>query len=299
LASALRLAFGHLPTDDQDARVANALGLVRAGELDAAGVMVARADDELLGAMICMPVAGASGLVWPPRVIPGAARGHIEDELVRFTTAWLRGRGAKLAQALLLPTESALAEPLERNGFVHTTSLWYMRHDLQLSADLLLAGDRLAYVSYAVGDAGLFARTLLRTYDQTLDCPEVNGVRAIGEILEGHRSQGCHDPDRWWLALDGERPVGVLLVTETPDLQGWDLSYLGVVPEARRQGIGLQLTCKALVEARAAEAAQLTLSVDARNRPAWDLYRRLGFEPFDQREVYLAIWAKKGVRTHY
>jgi hypothetical protein len=30
--------------------------------------------------------------------------------------------------------------------------------------------------------------------------------------------------------------------------------------------------------------------VDARNRPAWDLYCRVGFEPFDQREVFLATW---------
>jgi ribosomal protein S18 acetylase RimI-like enzyme len=47
---------------------------------------------------------------------------------------------------------------------------------------------------------------------------------------------------------------------------------------------------KALREARAARVARLTLAVDARNRPAWNLYQKLGFEPYDQREVYLAIW---------
>jgi ribosomal protein S18 acetylase RimI-like enzyme len=47
---------------------------------------------------------------------------------------------------------------------------------------------------------------------------------------------------------------------------------------------------KAILEARVAEAPQLTLSVDVRNRPAWELYRRLGFEPFEQREVFLAVW---------
>ena len=70
----------------------------------------------------------------------------------------------------------------------------------------------------------------------------------------------------------------------------WENAYLGIVPEARRHGYGRQLARKAIVEARAAGAAQLTLSVDARNRPAWELYRGLGFESFDQREVYLAIW---------
>jgi ribosomal protein S18 acetylase RimI-like enzyme len=35
---------------------------------------------------------------------------------------------------------------------------------------------------------------------------------------------------------------------------------------------------------------QVTLSVDVRNRPAWGLYRSLGFEPFELREVYLIVW---------
>ncbi|MFZ8477881.1 GNAT family N-acetyltransferase, partial [Staphylococcus aureus] len=70
----------------------------------------------------------------------------------------------------------------------------------------------------------------------------------------------------------------------------WDVSYVGIVPEARRRGFGRELMRKALIEARVAEATQLTLSVDVRNRPAWELYRRLGFEAFEQREVYLAIW---------
>ena len=31
----------------------------------------------------------------------------------------------------------------------------------------------------------------------------------------------------------------------------------------------------------------LTLSLDARNEPAWKLYRKWGFEPFAAREVFL------------
>jgi len=35
---------------------------------------------------------------------------------------------------------------------------------------------------------------------------------------------------------------------------------------------------------------RVTLSVDGRNLPALQLYRDLGFAPYDRREVYLAIW---------
>ena len=46
---------------------------------------------------------------------------------------------------------------------------------------------------------------------------------------------------------------------------------------------------EALKQAKSAQAAQLTLAIDTRNRPAWNLYRGLGFQPIEQREVYLAV----------
>jgi ribosomal protein S18 acetylase RimI-like enzyme len=289
LAAAFRLAFQHLVAADREARVRNALDLIGERELDPAGVLVARGDGGLVGSLVCTAVPGASGLVWPPQVTDHPDRAGVEDALVQTATCWLEGQGARLMQALLGGRDVPLAAPLERNGFRHITRLWYLRHDLELSADLLRTDERLTYATYAAGDRELFERTLLRTYEQTLDCPEVNGVRTVEEIIAGHRSQGLHDPGRWWLAFDGGRPVGVLLATELPETDGWDLSYLGVVPEARRRGVGRQLTRKAIVEARDAEVGQLLLSVDVRNRPAWELYKALGFEPYDHREVYLAI----------
>ena len=32
-----------------------------------------------------------------------------------------------------------------------------------------------------------------------------------------------------------DQPVGVALVADSPDLDAWDLGYLGIVPEARRR----------------------------------------------------------------
>jgi ribosomal protein S18 acetylase RimI-like enzyme len=83
--------------------------------------------------------------------------------------------------------------------------------------------------------------------------------------------------------------VVALPLTEVPDLKSWDLLYLGVTPETRGKGFGRELARKALWEARAAEAPQLTLSVDVRNQPAVNLYKSLRFEAYDQREVFLKI----------
>jgi mycothiol synthase len=183
-----------------------------------------------------------------------------------------------------------LAPPLVRNGFEHITGLWYLRYDFQKPTAGRARKCHLTYRTYRSADPDAFHQTLLRTYEGTRDCPEVNGVRTLEEIMAGHKSQGIHDPERWWLAEREGKPVGLLLLTETPEWQAWDISYIGVVPEARRQGVGKELARKALAEARQAGATQLTLAVDARNEPAWKLYLGLGFEIFDEREVYLAIW---------
>jgi ribosomal protein S18 acetylase RimI-like enzyme len=290
--AAFRLIFRHLSDADQSARLANALRLVEAGELDPAGVLVARGRaGRLLGALVCLPVPGASGLLWPPQAAAGAGREAAEDALVRHAVSWLRGRGARLGQALLPPQDVPAARPLERNGFDHVTTLWYMQHDLDAPPPGRRGGRRVVCVPYAgLPDRDLFHRTLLRTYEGTLDCPEVNGARTVEEVLEGHRAQGRHDPGRWWLARAGGEAVGVLLMAEMPEWDSWDVSYVGVVPEARRRGFGRELVARALAEARRAGAPRVTLSVDARNRPAWELYTDLGFEAHDRREVYLAVW---------
>jgi ribosomal protein S18 acetylase RimI-like enzyme len=229
---------------------------------------------------------GASGILWPPQTIPKNDR-YTADQLMRSAGAWLASQGAKLVQSLLLPEESGLARPLEANGFVRITRLCYLRHQLKLPAAFPRPEDRLVYQCYESSERELFHQTLLRTYEQTLDCPEVSGVRTLEEIIAGHKAQGIHDPRHWWLAVLEGQAVGVLLLAEMPDDKGWDILYLGVVPEARRRGFGQELTRKALHEAKTAEAPQLTLAVDARNRPAWNLYKKLGFEAFDEREVYL------------
>jgi ribosomal protein S18 acetylase RimI-like enzyme len=217
----------------------------------------------------------------------------VEDALVQYAVGWLRKRGAKLAQTILAAHESEAGIPLRRNGFDGVTQLTYLRHDLKPLPPLPLSRLRLRFCNYQHADTLQFHDTLLGTYEESLDCPEVNGVRTIEEIIAGHKAQGRHDPSQWYLALEGTRPLGVVLTAHFPDLHAWDVSYVGVVRNARRRGVGRALMYKALDEARAAHALQLTLTVDRRNSPACQLYRALGFHQYDQRDVYLALLRSK------
>ncbi len=168
------------------------------------------------------------------------------------------------------------------------THLNYMEHPLTSVPSKRLTDIR--YLSYSAAIAHAFQQTLLRTYMGTLDCPELNGVRSIDEIMAGHMAQGSFRPERWWLILAAEQPVAVALATQVPDADHWDLCYLGVVPEARGHGLGRDLTCHVLQAAHCAAAPVVTLAVDERNRPARSWYRSLGFENLDSREVYLYFW---------
>ncbi len=139
-------------------------------------------------------------------------------------------------------------------------------------------------------DPSLLPATLWRTYEGTEDCPEITNARTLDEIMEGHRAQGRFDPDVWWVAFDDENAVGVLLLCSVPECAAYDLSYVGVVPEYRGRGLGVEMMHHALAFVRQTGVSKLTLAVDGRNLPAWKLYTKLGFVPLDAREVFLAIW---------
>src|SRR5262249_5390961 len=149
LLPAFRLLFAYLGEEEQAARVNGALDLVRQGQLDPRGVFVLREAGQVTGVQVALPAAGATALVWPPQVVLGPGQPQREDQLLRGAGAWLRQQGVKLARALLAPEEVALGEPLLRNGFIHPTHLWYLRHDLSLPPDLLGTPSRLRFEPFA------------------------------------------------------------------------------------------------------------------------------------------------------
>jgi ribosomal protein S18 acetylase RimI-like enzyme len=305
--AALKLTFSHLDPETRLARVAGGLELIDRGEMDPAGILVARIEGRVIGAVVAAPVPGAGAAIWPPQVEPGIPSA-VADELARRAVDWLRTRGVKLAQALLGPEDAPLAGPLLRAGFRRATSLWYLRHDLELPAGLLGERERLTYSTYAALGPAAFEPVLARTYEGTQDCPEISDARTAPEALAGHMADGF-DPKHWWLAhvpcpslarqaypdkpdaqAKDREAVGLLLVNPAVDGEGWEIAYVGVAAEHRRHGYGRELVLKALIEAKAAGQPSVTLAVDARNAPARELYRRLGFESTESREVLLAVW---------
>jgi len=289
-AAVLRLFFQNLPEADREVRVAQALRLAANGELPAEALLACRDGENFVGAIVALPLAGAAALVWPPQVAPGVAQLAIEDLLLQTAAARFQAGKFKFCQALLAPTEFFCAGPLERNGFHHITALLYLQRDLDDLETTCADSDCPRFQTYAECNQGEFHQALLASYEETLDCPELNGLRSIDEIVAGYRSVPSCRLDRWWLAWHQGEPAGVLITVAMADPARWELAYLGLVPAARRQGLGTQLTRKALTEAKAAGATSMILTVDARNAPALRMYEALGFSEYDRREVFLRVF---------
>ncbi len=322
LVGALELLFRHLTPAERAYRVTKGVELAQRGDLDLRGVLVVppsavgsiaacpsppsplpggeRGESvcslsppsplpggergEPHGVFVCQLVPGGGSLVWPP-----SAHGNValEDQLIRAGCAWLRQQGARLAQCLLAEEEVSLAESLLRNGFKYITDLNYLC--CRLLGQYPALPKTLQLETYNEQHPEEFHTTLARSYEQSLDCPEVNGSRSIDEVIQGHRAQGVFDPSRWWLIRQSGTAAAVLLLAE-PTPGEWEVAYLGVVPEARRLGIGRAVLWHALRTARQARADRVVLSVDVRNVPAVRLYNRIGFSVYDRRRVLLALW---------
>ncbi len=278
--AALECALARLPAEQRSERVRHCLDLLAEGTLDPRGVFVARAGREIVGVQVCVPLAGAACLVWLPTTDDEHA-----DALVEAALSWCRAQGCKIAQALAGPEDGAWTAPLRLHGFRPITQLHQLTHEL---IDLPpMPNAPLRFLPYRPSLESAFADTLERTYIGTLDCPELNGVRTIAEILAGHRAQGQFDPDSWRLAYDDAGPVGVVLRAELSDGLTWELSYVGVVPEARRRGHGRALVLHAMHDLARRNVLALTLAVDGRNAPARSLYRELGFVEIECNDVWL------------
>ncbi len=79
----------------------------------------------------------------------------------------------------------------------------------------------------------------------------------------------------------------MLLLSEIPDRDAWEVAYLGLTPPARGRGLGRAVLAHAL-DLAAAHVPRLELAVDVRNHPANRLYQAARFLPFDRRSVHLA-----------
>jgi mycothiol synthase len=290
-AKALELALGHLASDIRQPHIAQIIAEAMPGPVP--GLWVASRKGELRGTVMAQIQPGKAALISRPQLAPQEPRETARLLMTRML-ADLPRKGVQLAQVLLDEDHGPDAELFRSLEFRHAANLLHMVSlDSAFPTTVLAAG--LEFVAYSVAEHDRLTRLVERTYTDSLDCPEIDGVREIEDVLAGYRAVGTFDPSRWLIVSDDNQDVGCLILTDHARDRQWELIYLGVVPEARGRGLGLALTRHAQRLAGQAGRQRLMLAVDAANQPAIDAYRAAGFIVWGHRSVFLHVFPKAHV----
>jgi ribosomal protein S18 acetylase RimI-like enzyme len=284
----LRLVFRDLLVADRAERVQKLLDGARLGVASLEGLVEARRGGELVGGGFSEVQPGRAAVVWPPRLAPGEAT-QTGERLLEEVSGFLDGKGIRVAHALLERSAEEDAALLGSGGFEMLAELHYLA-SLEGSFPRTRPASPLAFEPYDPAAQHRLSRLVEATYQRTLDCPRLNGVRRIEDILAGYRATGVFDPSRWLIVQHQGEDVGCLLLTDHPEQENWELMYMGLVPTARGNGWGQHMARYAQWLAHRAGRPRLVLAVDANNQPAIRMYWMVGFQCWERRRAYLKIF---------
>jgi mycothiol synthase len=242
-------------------------------------------DDIPAAALWVQCTAGNTAVVWPP-----PSDEESIDALFEAAAAFVDERCISVAQLIVSESDGFAPGAMERRGFALLAKLAYLFADVTPPpAHQAQSPQSLQFVPHAGRDLAQLARVVEQTYEGTQDCPRLDKVRDIDDVLAGYREHGVHRPEHWYLVAEKGHNLGVLLLTEHPSVNNWELIYMGVVPDARGRRLGEAIARFASTTAHRGGAERLVLAVDAANAPAIAMYRRAGFNEWDHRIVYARL----------
>jgi mycothiol synthase len=266
-------------------RIGRLLAAEREGNLDMQGLFWARRGERLVGAAWGQLVPGRSAFCWPACLVAGEPEEsaiHLQSSVDKYVNS----AQVAFVQAVLPIRAVTDAARLVRAGYRHLADLDY----------LVCISDRfprdkptgeLEYASFTAADAPRLAQLIERTYVGSLDCAELDGRRKMDDVLAGYQQSGRFRPQWWLVARHAGQDVGCILLTDYPEHDQAELIYMGIVPEHRGKGWGIQVTRYAQWLTRRAPRARLVLAVDNINWPAQGVYTAAGFDHWDRRRVYI------------
>lgn len=204
-----------------------------------------------------------------------------------------------LAQTLIEPEHTWAHRACTDAGMICVGQLDYMRKsvqktDLQASeppswpAGIEIRPIRTLEPNAPDSDRQDLAEALAGSYQETLDCPELCGLRSMEDVIDSHQATGEFNPANWHLIYKDNQPAGCCLLTHIPQSHSVELVYLGIAPLARGLGLGRSVLQYAISQLGQIDISEVTCAVDNRNYPAIKVYQSLGFDRFDARVGFVA-----------
>ncbi len=257
-----------------------------------------RQTDKAMGAGYLLMCEGALGILGnlrctsqtqesAPSSTSNLAESEMLVELIDGLCQKALERGAEIVQAIVPITDVNSHDPVrdnafERAGLKRITRLVQMECldllDAPMSAEPHDAeSHQLKFIPHQDVSWSAWCQIVELTYQQTRDVPELNGLRSTHNTLMGYASGHPWPPKNWWVVRKEDEDIGCLLLTRIPDT-GCELTYAGIVPEARGKGLGQAIMSFIRSWMIEQHRSRISLAVDVRNTPAIALYKACGFQ---------------------
>jgi len=239
-------------------------------------------------------VASAMVLVRPGRTgmllhSPATARGVDTGLLARLIEAVsAEGLRQKLAmvQSLVDPLDQCTIGVLKDAGYQLLAKLICLRLGLPVEGEYCW-NRSLKWLDHRDFSEADLARVISCTYEGSLDCPQLRGLREMSDVIAGHRAGGAFRPEAWLIAsLDG-CSAGCILVNDSRVDLSAEVAYMGVAPSCRGKGVGAAMLGRSAELAFGRGRDSITLSVDSRNHHAVNRYLMEGFIAEETRLAFM------------
>ncbi|MEX2171167.1 MAG: GNAT family N-acetyltransferase [Pirellulales bacterium] len=287
-AEAIKLVLRDLTPEQQVATVASTARLPEKSLDGLDALFVAICQRQITAAVWAQPQPGRTATLWPPQ-FAGESDTDVASELIEAATRRTGESDAAMLQAVIEPTDTFTPNLLLSAGFAHVAKLlyleWLPKHFERSMRPVP------QFEPYHSGLRESLKQVIGQTYIGSLDCPKLDHLRSLDDVLEGYQATGDFDPTMWMLVRAEGHDVGALLLAWFAQTQQAELIYMGIVPAARGQGMGAALLSQAQALAIERRAEKLLLAVDAANIPARKLYQRAGFREWSQRNVYMRAFS--------
>ncbi len=290
----LTLAAAGQSSGDLERQVNAFLEYARALSLDCGRHWIARADGRVLAACTCLPSPGRTAMLFLPdgdTLHPAAAD---VERVVRHAMERQPELDSCIFQCLLRECDHVNRQALRAAGFRDLAVLLYMECRLGAdrppqSVDVASDWGTPSWTDYRSAHHDRFAALIAASFEGSLDCPGLNGLRSMAEIIAGHQAAGRFDPRRWLLlCFDGE-PAGCILFGENPLQRTLELTYMGLPRRWRGRGVGRYVLRQGLDFARREGMETVTGAVDLANTPALRLYESAGFHETARRQAMIRV----------
>ena len=236
------------------------------------------ADQEIKATVLASPSPGRTALLFvstPKRMADVPLIAPVVDAACQG----LRAADVGLAQALVDPVDQLEADVFEQGGLHTLATLTYMERPVpnKRSSFQVLLPQGITIEPYQQSQRAELEALLVETYQDTLDCPDLVGLRRPDDVVDGHMSAGVFKPEWWSIVRKDGCPVGVSLLNGSAGSGSIELVYLGLIPEVRGQGIGHGLLNHNLQLIAGSREQKIVLAVDEANTPALKMYEKIGF----------------------